>query len=391
MSGRGLVVFACFVATFCLYVDRVGFALAYTGIAQSSDLDERTKGLTMSAFYYGYATFQVPAGVLAPRFGGTRCLTVAFAVWTAVSLVCDVERFPLVFLSRVGVGAAQGFVIPSIHTVLAQCVPAHEKSRSVSLATSGMYLGSALAMAVLPTVISYNGPVNTLTCVGCLPIFAIAVWCFVGQRDQHLSSGSVARGNNERAVSWSQFARSAAVWAICVNSFTFHYALYLVMNWLPTYFDEVIQVPLTDLGKVKVFPYLLMFAFSNFGGVLGDTMVLRGASVGMVRKCINTSGFLVTAVGLCLMASARKQEVMLAICSTTLTLSALGFSRGGFSVNHMDIAPGHAGVVIGLSNTAGTLAGVVGVSLTGVVLESAGGAAEHSGVARRLPASRSFW
>jgi ACS family sodium-dependent inorganic phosphate cotransporter len=41
------------------------------------------------------------------------------------------------------------------------------------------------------------------------------------------------------------------------------------------------------------------------------------------------------------------------IAATTLTLGALGFSRGGFSVNHMDIAPKYAGVVMGISNTAG--------------------------------------
>ena len=46
--------------------------------------------------------------------------------------------------------------------------------------------------------------------------------------------------------------------------------------------------------------------------------------------------------------------------------------RGGFAVNHMDVAPRYAGAVMALSNTAGTLAGVVAVSLTGALLESAG-------------------
>ena len=42
----------------------------------------------------------------------------------------------------------------------------------------------------------------------------------------------------------------------------------------------------------------------------------------------------------------------------TTCLGFAGLARGGFSVNHMDIAPRHAGVVMGFSNTAGTLAGV---------------------------------
>ena len=32
--------------------------------------------------------------------------------------------------------------------------------------------------------------------------------------------------------------RHRAVWAIILNNFTFHYAFYVVMNWLPTYFDK---------------------------------------------------------------------------------------------------------------------------------------------------------
>jgi ACS family sodium-dependent inorganic phosphate cotransporter len=45
------------------------------------------------------------------------------------------------------------------------------------------------------------------------------------------------------------------------------------------------------------------------------------------------------------------------IIATTVTLGFCGFARGGFSVNHMDIAPKYAGIVMGVSNTAGTLAG----------------------------------
>jgi MFS family permease len=37
----------------------------------------------------------------------------------------------------------------------------------------------------------------------------------------------------------------------------------------------------------------------------------------------------------------------------------------------MDIAPRYAGIVMGVSNTAGTLAGIVGVDLTGKLLEAA--------------------
>jgi hypothetical protein len=54
-----------------------------------------------------------------------------------------------------------------------------------------------------------------------------------------------------------------------------------------------------------------------------------------------------------LMVMASASGVASGLLLTTATLGALGFARGGFSVNHMDIAPKYAGVVMGLSNTAG--------------------------------------
>jgi ACS family sodium-dependent inorganic phosphate cotransporter len=76
---------------------------------------------------------------------------------------------------------------------------------------------------------------------------------------------------------------------------------------------------------------------------------------------------------------AASGSVMLGVLATTLTLGTLGFSRGGFSVNHMDIAPKYAGVVMGISNTAGTLSGVIGVAVTGWILDGAGGASVITG------------
>ena len=61
--------------------------------------------------------------------------------------------------------------------------------------------------------------------------------------------------------------------------------------------------------------------------------------------------------GLALLAMPMARSVAAGLTATSATLGLAGFARGGFSVNHMDIAPRHAGVVMGISNTAGTVAG----------------------------------
>eukprot|EP00898_Chlorokybus_atmophyticus_P006342 jgi/Chlat1/6709/Chrsp5S00547 len=57
-----------------------------------------------------------------------------------------------------------------------------------------------------------------------------------------------------------------------------------------------------------------------------------------------------------------------AVAYATVALAMCALARGGFSVNHMDIAPRQAGVLLAQSNTPGTLAGVIGVALAGFML-----------------------
>lgn len=46
------------------------------------------------------------------------------------------------------------------------------------------------------------------------------------------------------------------------------------------------------------------------------------------------------------------------------------FSQSGLYSNHADIGPRYAGVLLGLSNTAGVLAGVLGTAATGFILQN---------------------
>lgn len=133
------------------------------------------------------------------------------------------------------------------------------------------------------------------------------------------------------------------------------------------------QLLADDLEQVT--PYLMMFGASNVGGWLSTWLhVSGGKSIQVARKVVNTLGFGLGAVSISLMPRARHEWE--GVLFTTMALASLGLCRGGWAVNHLDIAPRHAGVVMAIANGAGTLAGIVGVWLTGRVLEVMGGPEE---------------
>ena len=113
------------------------------------------------------------------------------------------------------------------------------------------------------------------------------------QQQPHQHAARRAAGAAARAppAPWRRMLRSPAVWAIVANNFAFHYAFYVVLNWLPTYFGAVLGEDLADLGAVRALPYLAMFATSNAGGWAGDWLAgARGWGVAAARKAVNTAG-----------------------------------------------------------------------------------------------------
>ncbi|KAG6467584.1 hypothetical protein ZIOFF_074614 [Zingiber officinale] len=333
---RYSIILLTFICTSVCYLERIGFSIAYTAAADSIGVNQSSKGLILSVFYYGYVVSQVPGGLAAQYVGGRRVLLFSFLLW---SLTCafaplDAGKVNMMVVARFLVGVAQGFIFPSIHTILAQWVPPHERSRSVSLTTSGMYLGAAVV------------------CLCC------QVWFSSDPvRSEHPKAAAVGFGEHN-------------LHAIMVNNFTFHYTLYVLMNWLPTYFELGLQLSLQDMGSSKMIPYFNMFIFSNTGGILADHLITRRfLSVTKTRKLLNTIGFVIAALALMAIPLFRNPSWTV-ICSS-ISLGFLALGRAGFAVNHMDMAPRYAGIVMGVSNTAGTLAGIVGVGLTGRILEAA--------------------
>ena len=54
------------------------------------------------------------------------------------------------------------------------------------------------------------------------------------------------------------------------------------------------------------------------------------------------------------------QSNIAAIAFLTLSVTAIGFGAGGMVVNHLDIGGPLAGILMGVANTSGSVAGIVG-------------------------------
>ncbi|MCL7043385.1 hypothetical protein MKW94_004258, partial [Papaver nudicaule] len=113
-------------------------------------------------------------------------------------------------------------------------------------------------------------------------------------------------------------------------------------------FELGFNLSLQDMGSSKMLLYLNMFIFSNIGGAVADHLITsRIMSVTRTRKFLNTVRFVAFLASMALPRFRTSDGAV--FCSSVA----------------LDVAPRYAGIVMGISNTAGKLAGMVGVTLTG--------------------------
>ena len=117
-------------------------------------------------------------------------------------------------------------------------------------------------------------------------------------------------------------------------------------------------------------PHIVSFLFLNIAGNIADRLIATGMEVGKVRKLMQSIGFGGIASALLIVGHVESVWLAIAVMSVGNALGAFG--TGGFSVNHMDIAPKHAGTLMGITNTAGTIPGIIGVYISGLILELTG-------------------
>jgi ACS family sodium-dependent inorganic phosphate cotransporter len=156
------------------------------------------------------------------------------------------------------------------------------------------------------------------------------------------------------------------VWAIIVCHFCHNWGTFILLTWMPTYYNQVLGLDIMASGIFSVLPWLTMAVSANVGGWIADTLVSRGYSVTAVRKVMQSIGFLGPAFFLSQLSSVTGVTGAVACMMGAQGLDA--FSQSGLYSNHQDIGPKYAGVLLGLSNTAGVLAGVLGSLATGYIL-----------------------
>ncbi|MDP6377588.1 MAG: ACS family MFS transporter [Pseudomonadales bacterium] len=381
---RYTMVAMCAMATFICYIDRVNISIAIIPMAEEFGWDRGTQGLVLSSFFVGYLLTQIAGGWLADRFGGKVVLGLGVLFWSLFTLITPPAAFggmALLLLSRVGMGLGEAVTFPSIYSLFARWLPITERTRAIGLNASAIPMGTVFALVLTPIIVLSMGWEWAFYLFGAVGIVWYVFWQRLAATDPKdhpgVSSDELALIQSGQTQEESPtpppiraMLSSMAVWAIIVSHFCSNWGGYVLLSWLPTYISEGLGVDFAAVGVFTMIPSVASFLFLNVAGWTTDKLISHGMDVTFVRKLMQAIGFGGGALVLAVVGYVQSPMMAIALMSFGSMVGA--FALGGWGSNHMDLAPRHAGTLMGITNTAGTVPGIIGVFVSGLILEWTG-------------------
>ncbi|KAG8194462.1 hypothetical protein JTE90_013220 [Oedothorax gibbosus] len=340
------------------------------------DWSYNTIGLIDSSFFWGYLVTQIPGGFLATKYPANRVFGTAIAVSAFLNLLIPKSAqfsVTLVIFVRILQGLVEGVTYPACHGIWRYWAPPMERSRLATIAFCGSYAGAVVGMPLSGMLTDY---ISWQACFYIYGIFGLVwyvfwMWFTFEKPANHPtitqeeliyienSLGPVAKTlPTLKTTPWKAMFTSMPVYAIIIANFCRSWTFYLLLLSQPMYFREVLDLEVDESGFLGALPHLLMTIVVPIGGFLADYLRRREIlTTTGVRKLFNCGGFGMEALFLLVVAYGRNHVVV--VGGLILAVGFSGFAISGFNVNHLDIAPRYASILMGMSNGFGTLAGMI--------------------------------
>ena len=378
---RWFLIFLLFVLSAVAFLDRVNLSIAGAKISEEFAINNVRLGLVFSAFLFGYALFQTPAGWLADRFGPRRMLTLGVLWWgffTALTAAIshNIGRTVLVLaVIRFLLGAGEAIVYPASNQFVARWIPSNERGVANGIIFAGVGIGAGITPPFISIVMLRYGWRSSFLMSALIGLVAAAAW-FLVARDTpdahpavssneltHIQRGipNPAASKSEGLLSWSTILWSLNVWILSLAYFCFGYVAWIFFSWFYLYLARVRGLDLKTSALYATLPFLAMAVCSPFGGAISDTVTKRlGSRFG--RCSIAVLGFALTATFLVFGSAAHDTRVASFVLAGGA--GSLYLSQSSFWAVSADLGGKSSGSLSGFMNMANQVGGMITVSLT---------------------------
>jgi MFS family permease len=356
------------------YIDRsnLSVALASKDFIAFFGLNDAARGTLSSIFFWPYALLQIPAGMLADRYGVKYPYAIFFAIWCCISAATGyVQTIAALVAIRLLLGVFEALVTPASMRWIRYNVPDRSRGMAMGIFMAGSKYGPAAGAYFASVLIVSHGWRTMFVILGLGGLLWLIPWLLlIRNNDQELEAQAAASANAGPRMPFLQVMRKPAIWGILIGTYCYNYFVFFSMTWLPAYFAERRQLSLTDSGVYTGFSFGGMATVAIIAGWAADKLIARGWNAVKVRRGFTIAGFVLASSEII---GAMSDSNDFALIMAIVSLSGLGLATANYWALTQTLLPGAAvGSIAGAQNMASNLAGATAPLITGWLMTATG-------------------
>jgi ACS family D-galactonate transporter-like MFS transporter len=366
MSRRWTVLAFIFAGILISYIDRGNLGIATPAIMREMKFPPASMGVLLSAFFWTYAAFQIPAGSVVDRWGIRATYAAAFVLWSISSAAIGFARgMTDILLYRMALGLAEAVGPIASISFIRRNFPGADVGLPTAIYIAGQNIGPAVGALLGTQLIAHFGWRTMFIATGLGALVWLPGWLVVAPRDEG------RRQQTEPAVSlsrlpWREVLETPAFWATSLCIFLSSYFWYFLLTWVPTYLLSSRGMSMTEMGGVLSVSMFTMAVANILAGSIADRVVRSGGSVFRVRLWFCAAGYIGSGAMLLLLVLPGRAAVLPVLL---FSVCATGIGNSNYWALAQNAAPaGLVGRAIGFLNTVSQLAGVAAPLVTGWIL-----------------------
>ncbi|XP_031828741.1 putative inorganic phosphate cotransporter [Nomia melanderi] len=344
------------------------------------------QGLVVSIYFAGYLTGMFPAGYFADRFNTKNILLICVLGNAILTILVPVAAQELIvlYIVRFLTGLVSSANLPLVNVLVGKWVVYEEKSMWVGIIYAGTSLGTVISIFTSGMILDALGWEAVFYIHGTLPL----IWCvvfylffadspelqkYITEKERQLITtayGHRSPKSTSMKIPWKQIFTSVPFLSLLFTNTFGNFCWYFLLTQLPLYMNKILRFDIKSNATLSSLPYLI--------NAITNPLLGKALDWGRQNKYWSQTTARKIAVFIsCIPPSLLLIIVMYIGCdsvgSTVLLILSIvlcGAIFMGHLCNQNDLAPNYAGILMGITNTPGTISAFILPALVGAFMEN---------------------
>ena len=267
------------------FIDRQVIASLFPYFKQEWGISDTQCGVLVAAVNWSITAFTIPAGFLADRWSRKKTVGLMSIIWSLATLACAfTNNFTQLLTARFVIGAGEAGYVPVGNSFISVLFPERLRSRLMGVFSGGAgTLGSALGVMLGGWIAASYGWRHAFGIVAVPGLIFAILFFFI--RDYKTVELTIADARNEdskarRNMTTMEILKvllgTPSLVATYLGSVMALFYCGIIMNWTPSFFIRVHQLPLAEASTKAGLVLIVSILGTYVGGLLADKLVSQG-------------------------------------------------------------------------------------------------------------------